>query len=119
MCSMAQQPDCWKLRQSRKNPKISCQIILGKQHKTYEEALEKIDLQPLNERRDELCLNFAKKCLKSEKVRDMFPVNEKSHKMDLRKTEQYVVNHANTERLKMSAIPYMQRLLNTDCQDKW
>ena len=98
--------------------KSAVKIILGKQYKTYEEALEKIDLQPLNERRDELCLNFAKKCLKSEKVKGIFPVNEKSHQMDLRNTEQYVVKHANTERLKMSAIPYMQRLLNTDYQHK-
>ena len=46
-------------------------------YKIYEEALEKINLQPLNERRDELCLNFAQKCLKSEKVKNIFPVNKK------------------------------------------
>ena len=44
--------------------KSAVKIILGKQYKTYEEALEKIDLQPLNERREEPGRNFAKKCPK-------------------------------------------------------
>ena len=52
--------------------KSAVKIIQGKQYKTYEEALEKIDLQPLNERRDELCLNFAKKCLKNDKMKNLF-----------------------------------------------
>ena len=32
--------------------------------------------------------------------------------MELRKTEMFNVNTANTERYKKSAIPFMQRLLN-------
>ena len=68
-------------------------------------------------------MNFVwtlpKKCLKSEKVKGIFLVNEKSHQMYLRNTEQYVVKHANTERLNMSAIPYMQRLFYADYQHKW
>ena len=32
--------------------------------------------------------------------------------MELRDSEKYVVKHANTERLKKSAIPNMQRMLN-------
>ena len=94
--------------------KAAVKIILGKQYKNYEEALEKIDLQPLDERRDELCLKFAKKCLKSDKMKTIFPLNEKSHDMDLRKTEKYFVKHANTERMKKSAIPFMQNLLNDE-----
>ena len=34
--------------------------------------------------------------------------------MDVRNGEKYTVNHANTERLKNSSIPYMQRMLNFD-----
>ena len=34
--------------------------------------------------------------------------------MVTRKEESYVVNHANTERLKKSAVPYLQRILNSD-----
>jgi hypothetical protein len=97
--------------------KAAVKIILGNQFNNYEDALEKIDLQSLNERRDELCLKFAKKCLKSEKVKDIFPIREKPHEMELRSNEKYVVKHANTERLKKSAIPFMQRLLNDDYQN--
>ena len=32
--------------------------------------------------------------------------------MTIRKSEKYEIDFANTERLKKSAIPYMQRLLN-------
>ena len=94
--------------------KTAVRIILGKQFENYEEALEKIDLQPLNVRRNELCLKFAKQCLKNPKTRDMFPTKEKIHEMELRDEEKFVVNHANTERMKKSAIPFMQRLLNED-----
>ena len=44
----------------------------------------------------------------------MFPTKEKIHEMELRDEEKFVVNHANTERMKKSAIPFMQRLLNED-----
>ena len=32
--------------------------------------------------------------------------------MKTREEEKFIVQHANTERLKKSSIPYMQRLLN-------
>ena len=57
--------------------KSAVKIILGNQYKNYEEALEKINLEPLNERRNVLCLKFAKKCLKNKKVSNIFPTNEK------------------------------------------
>ena len=44
----------------------------------------------------------------------MFETNNKIHKMKARKTEKYDVKYAHTGRLKDSAIPYMQRLLNSD-----
>ena len=94
--------------------KAAVRIILGKNFENYEEALEKIDLQPLNVRRDDLCLKFAKKCLKNPKVKDIFPTREKPHEMQLRDEEKFVVRHANTERMNKSSIPYMQRLLNED-----
>ena len=42
----------------------------------------------------------------------MFPLRIKDHPMEIREEEKFVVHRANTERLKKSAIPYMQRLLN-------
>ena len=34
--------------------------------------------------------------------------------MNIRNQEYFAVNYAKTERLKKSAIPYLQRLLNSD-----
>ena len=45
-------------------------------------------------------------------MKSTFPLNKKSHPMDIRKHEKFRVQFSNTERLRNSAIPYMQRLLN-------
>ena len=42
----------------------------------------------------------------------MFPLRIKEHQMEIRNEEQFLVQHANTERLMNSLIPDMQRLLN-------
>ena len=44
----------------------------------------------------------------------MFKLNEKTHNMGTRNTEEYDVKHANTGRLQDSSMPYMQKLLNND-----
>ena len=72
----------------------------------------------LSERREQLCLNFAQKCLKNPKTRHMFPVNKKDHKMETRRPDKYEVQHANTERFRKSSIIYMQHLLNEDAEKR-
>ena len=47
----------------------------------------------------------------------MFPKREKEHLMQNRNSEKYEVQSAKTNRLKNSAIPYMQRLLNNQNED--
>ena len=73
-----------------------------------------MDLHCLYDRRDELCLSFARKCTKSTntQVRSMFPLND--NESNTRHREEYSVEMAHTERYKKSAVPYMQRLLNTN-----
>ena len=75
-----------------------------------------MDLETLKERRDQLCLNFAKNSIKNETLKNLFPINRKNHQMTTRKPEKYQVLHCNTERLKNSAIPQMQISLNIDDQ---
>ena len=58
-----------------------------------------------------LALRFAKKCTKHERFTDMFPLNDDLG-MELRNGEQYYVKCASTGRLKDSAIPTIQNLLN-------
>ena len=92
--------------------KSAVRIIVGKDIKNYDDALIKADLDSLKDRRTELCMKFARKCVKSNKSKEMFPLRQKIHEMETREEEKYEVQHANTERLKNSAIPYMQRLMN-------
>ena len=87
--------------------KVACHVILQDSYTSYHQALTVLNLQNLKERRKALCLTFAKRCLKYEKTKSMFPLNgpDVHH-------ETFQVKHAKTDRLKNSAIPQMQRMLN-------
>jgi hypothetical protein len=63
-------------------------------------------LAKLTDRREKLSLNFAKKALKNDLVSDLFPIDTNRNK------DKFKVTHANTDRLRNSAVPYLQRLLN-------
>ena len=92
--------------------KSALKLILAEKYKNYKNALNILELETLVDRRKNLCLEFAKKCLNNEKMKSLLNENEKKHKMKTRKTEKFNVNHAKTSRLKNSPIIYMQRLLN-------
>ena len=64
--------------------KVALKIILNEQYSSYPEALKLTELDSLKFRRKKLCLNFAKKCLKSDLTCDMFeennlPFNTRNH----------------------------------------
>ena len=92
--------------------KSAFKIILGHEYRNYENAMKKLNLTTLDERRQDLCLNFALKCLKNPKTNNMFCENVSQSHMKLRKHEKYKVQFAKTERLKRSPLIYMQGLLN-------
>jgi hypothetical protein len=92
--------------------KCALKIIMQDKFKSYEGALEILDLESLSERRERLCLQFARKCLNNDKMKYLFPPNPKIHPMLTRFEESYDVNNAHTTRLQNSPIVYMQRLLN-------
>ena len=95
--------------------KSAVKIILGDGYIDYEKALIRLNMESLKDRRENLCLNFALKCIKNPKTSKMFPENEKIHQMETRNSEKYMVQHAHTERLRKSSIIYMQSLLNRNC----
>ena len=86
--------------------KSAIKIILKEKYVNYEQALKLVGLESLHERREQLCLRFAKKCLKMENYKKLFPVRKENH------TEKYLVKYMNTERYMKSAIPAMIRALN-------
>ena len=49
--------------------KIAFKIILKDNYINYRNALNILELDTLKERRDQLCLQFAKKCLSNEKIK--------------------------------------------------
>ena len=71
-------------------------------------------MQTLNDRREALCLSFAKKCLRNEKLKSMFPLRKINHKMEKRNMEKFKNLKANTKRYEKSAVPYMRRKLNKE-----
>ena len=92
--------------------KSALKVILGLKYEKYKKALNDLDLVTLEERREILCLKFARKCTENEKAKSIFPLKNKIHMMSARKEDIYEVQHANTDRLKNFAVIYMQNLLN-------
>ena len=92
--------------------KVAMRIILKDQYIDYTHALKITGIPTLKARRNKLCLNFAKNCVKNDRTSDMFPKNNII--MNTRQHEAYYVPHARTDRLARSAIPYMARLLNAN-----
>ena len=87
--------------------KNSLRLILKEKYISYENALEATDLQTLEARRQDLCKRFAVKCVKNERTSEMFPLDLTRHR------NKYKVMFAKNERLLNSAIPQMQRILNS------
>ena len=92
--------------------KAALRIILKNRYQSYSQALAMLQMKSLKERREELCLRFAKKCLKIEKFQKYFPLNKKKHCMLMRGTEKFGLSKCGSSRFKNSAIPYMISLLN-------
>ena len=65
--------------------KTALKVILKENYKDYKSALSLLNLETLSERREILCLRFAKKCLKLQKFKNLFPLNKKLHSMSKRK----------------------------------
>ena len=80
-------------KENRQDPerikKVAVSIIQNKTSNNYEDALEKINLQTLEKRREDLCLKFAMKCTGNDKMKEMFPKRKKNYCMDTRNEEEF------------------------------
>ena len=92
--------------------KSAVKIILGTNLLSYEDALSKLNMKTLKERRNELLIKFTQKCLNVKQVKHLFPYGDKIHTMETRNNEEYKVTHCNTQTLKTSSIIQMQHILN-------
>ena len=91
--------------------KLSLKIILGADYIGYEESLEMCGLEKLNNRRESRCLKFGLKSLLHPNHCNLFPVNPQVI-LNQPSREHFQVNWAKTESYRMSAVPYIQRMLN-------
>ena len=61
--------------------KSAMKLILKDKYVDYKKALKSVNLESLYERRERLCLRFAKKCLKDENFKKLFPMRKMNHDM--------------------------------------
>ena len=95
-----------------RSQKCALRVILRNGYTSYQNALETLRMKSLRDRREHLCLKFAKNCLKIEKFKKYFPLNSRLHAMPTRFSEKYDVSKKNSERYARSALPGMIKLLN-------
>ena len=94
--------------------KAAVKVISKNLYEDYEKTLDFLNMKTLSKRRKDMSLKFAKNCLKNDKVKSFFPINEL--KRITRNPEKFKVNFAKTKRYGNSTIPTLQRLLNSDEQ---
>ena len=94
--------------------KSAVKIIYGKPYESYTQTLRDLDMMKLSERRNIICLKFAKNSLKLENFKKLFPVHKNFHGMETRQHEKYKIVRSFSKRYAVSAIPSMQRLLNKE-----
>jgi len=85
--------------------------MIKDKYESYEKALELLNMKTLYDRRQALSFQFAKRCLKTDKVKHFFPINQNDLK-GTRNHEMLRVNFATTKRYLNSSIPTLQRVLN-------
>ena len=73
---MEQSAAVWHSSLTKKNTsdlervqKCALRVILGEKYLNYKNALEMVKLDSLEERREKLCLKFAKQCLRHDKLK--------------------------------------------------
>ena len=85
-------------------------LILGEKYENYDNALKLTKLETLEDRRNKLCLKFAKKAEKDIKHSKWFKLRPKT--LTRVENPKYWNAMARTDRLKTSPIPYFTDLLN-------
>ena len=76
--------------------KSFAKMVLKEKYINYKNAKILLNLDSLEEQRHILCLKFEKNGMKNNNLNDLFPENDKIHKMKTRAVEKYQVKHANT-----------------------
>ena len=87
-------------------------IILGESYINYEVACTLAEIEPLDIRREKLCLKFARKDVRKENT--LFTKNKTT--VNTRSANIVIEPKCNTKRFSKSSIPYLSKLLNKHSQ---
>ena len=120
-CKLEQSAAVWSSSLTKKNSddlervqKSAIRIILGKPYESYSQTLKELVIMRLSERREIICLKFAKNSLRLDNFKRLFPEHVKLHDMKTRKKKKYEVSKCYGKRFEISSIPSMQKMLNRD-----
>ena len=120
-CKLEQSAAVWSSGLTQKNvcdlervQKCAVRIIFGKPYESYTETLKELNIMRLSERRELICLKFAKNSLRLHNFKQLFPMHKTDHDMKTRQKEEFKVSMSHGKRYAVSAIPSMQKLLNKD-----
>ena len=91
-------------------------MILKDKYINYENAKVILNLDSLEERRHILCLIFAKNGIKHNNLNDLFPENDKIHKMKTRAVEKCAPLPPTEKRRLCAAISFGQRIQCQKCK---
>ena len=89
--------------------KTAIKIITGEHDNTYEESLKLVNLETLEKRREDLCLEFAIKCVQNENHTQLF---KRTDNALLHYPPKFEPPFCHNQRYKKSPIPYLTDLLN-------
>ena len=89
--------------------KAAFKIILRKDYVSYEQALEVLGEETLEERRKMISIKFAKKCSKHPKLEHLFKRNENSR---TRRAQQFTEPRTFSARGDRNPVKYLIQLLN-------
>ena len=90
--------------------KMAFRIILGKKYTTYTDATSFFSTQTLKQRRQTICLRFAKKNVDSENCLFTFPTPDPRLRPRNLKVNEF---RCNTARFERSSLPYLASLINS------
>ena len=85
--------------------------MINNEPPSYENALNELGLNSLEQRREILTNKFALQTMKNEKHKNIFQEKEK-HERNLRYTQRIKELNCNTKCYYNSSLPYMSRILN-------
>ena len=92
--------------------KAALAIILGDSYHSYQKTRNLLDVKPLDQRREDLCLTFALKTSQKQKFKHWFVPTPRAH------TTKYRPVWTRTDRYKRTPLPYLTNLLNNHFRHK-